>query len=108
LELSIVSENPVIPVWSIGLTPISPVIKVVPVVEIPDFANITKSPDVPRFTGAGPNARAEAAAIAGTVTFIATVLITTKIAAHITPNVAVIFIFHPFLIPLSPFSPFLL
>jgi hypothetical protein len=37
-----------------GLTPISPVIEVVPVVEIPVFARITKFPAVPRDTGAGP------------------------------------------------------
>jgi hypothetical protein len=35
----------------IGLTPISPVMWVVPVVEIPDFDRITKLPAVPRFTG---------------------------------------------------------
>jgi hypothetical protein len=38
---SFVSPNPVIAVLSIGLTPISPTIEVVPVVEIPDFARIT-------------------------------------------------------------------
>jgi hypothetical protein len=37
-----------------GLSPISPVIEVVPVVEIPVFARITKLPAVPRDTGAGP------------------------------------------------------
>jgi hypothetical protein len=36
---------------SIGLTPISPVMWVVPVVEIPDFDRITKLLAVPRFTG---------------------------------------------------------
>jgi hypothetical protein len=41
-ELSIVNPNPVIPVAVIGLTPISPVTWVVPVVEIPDFARIAK------------------------------------------------------------------
>src|SRR5450830_1991908 len=39
-----------------GLTPISPVIEEVLVVEIPDFARITKLPAVPRTTGAGPAA----------------------------------------------------
>jgi hypothetical protein len=34
-----------------GLTPISPVIAEVGIVEIPDFARITKLPAVPRFTG---------------------------------------------------------
>jgi hypothetical protein len=43
-------------VWSIGLTPISPPMEVVPVVEIPDFAKIVKLPAVPRSTGAGPAA----------------------------------------------------
>ncbi len=42
----------------IGLTPISPTIEVVPVVEIPDFARIAKLPDDPRFTAAGPAALA--------------------------------------------------
>ncbi|MFZ3077613.1 MAG: hypothetical protein WA139_04110 [Candidatus Aenigmatarchaeota archaeon] len=37
-------------VLSIGLTPISPIIEVVPVVETPDFERITKSPAVLRFT----------------------------------------------------------
>jgi hypothetical protein len=37
-----------------GLSPISPVIEVVPVVEIPVFARIAKSPAVPRDTGARP------------------------------------------------------
>ena len=44
--------NPVIAVLLIGLTPMSPTIEVVPVVEIPDFDRITKSSAVPRFTGA--------------------------------------------------------
>ena len=43
-------------VAAIGLTPISPTIEVVPVVEIPDFARITKLPAVPRSTGCGPAA----------------------------------------------------
>ena len=46
------SPNPVMAVLAIGLTPIFPVIFVVPVVEIPDFDNTTKVPAVPRFTGA--------------------------------------------------------
>jgi hypothetical protein len=41
-----------------GLTPISPVAWVVPVVETPVFARITKLPAVPRFTIAGPAALA--------------------------------------------------
>lgn len=36
----------------IGLTPIFPVMWVVPVVEIPDFDRITKLTADPRFTGA--------------------------------------------------------
>ena len=35
-----------------GLTPISPTIEVVPVVEIPDFARIAKLAADPRFTAA--------------------------------------------------------
>ena len=35
-----------------GLTPISPIIEVVPAVEIPDFDRIVKLPAVPRGTGA--------------------------------------------------------
>ena len=42
-------------VLSIGLTPIFPVIEVVPVAEIPDFDRITKLPAVPRFTAARPD-----------------------------------------------------
>jgi len=37
---------------AIGLTPIFPIIEVVPVVEIPAFDKITKLPAVPRFTAA--------------------------------------------------------
>jgi hypothetical protein len=37
-----------------GLNPRFPVTAVVPVVEIADFARITKLPAVPRFTGNGP------------------------------------------------------
>ncbi len=43
---------------AIGLTPISPVIKVVPVVEMPDLAKATKLPAEPKLTAAGPAARA--------------------------------------------------
>jgi hypothetical protein len=46
------SPNPVIYVAAAGLTPISPVIAVVPVPEIPVFARIVKLPDVPRSIGA--------------------------------------------------------
>lgn len=53
-ELSIVSENPVIAVCEIGLTPISPVKWEVGTVEIPDFDRITNLPAVPRLTGAWP------------------------------------------------------
>jgi hypothetical protein len=52
LEESLVNPNPVIAVLAIGLTPIFPTIEVVPVVEIPDFARITKLPADPRSTGA--------------------------------------------------------
>jgi hypothetical protein len=41
-----------------GLTPISPVTWVAPVVEIPDFARIAKLPVVPRTIGNGPAALA--------------------------------------------------
>lgn len=37
-------------VGAAGLTPMSPTIEVVPVVEIPVFANMVKLPAVPRFT----------------------------------------------------------
>src|SRR5450830_1571016 len=37
-----------------GLTPISPTIAVVPMVEMADFAKTTKFPAVPRLTAAGP------------------------------------------------------
>jgi hypothetical protein len=50
--------NPVIVLAGAGLTPISPVTEEVPVVEIPDFARITKLPAVPRTTAAGPAALA--------------------------------------------------
>ena len=56
LEESRINPNPVMAVLSIGLTPILPTIEVVPVVETPDFARITKLPAVPRFTAAGPAA----------------------------------------------------
>jgi hypothetical protein len=52
--------NPVMAVALIGLTPIFPVILVVPVVEIPDFDRITKLPAVPRFTGVNVAAVVEA------------------------------------------------
>ena len=42
------------PVLSIGLTPMSPTIEVVPVVEMPVFVRITKLPADPRFMGARP------------------------------------------------------
>jgi hypothetical protein len=57
-DLSIVNPNPVMVLAAAGLTPISPVTWVVPVVEIPDFARTTKLPAVPRFTAAGPAALA--------------------------------------------------
>ena len=53
-EESIINPNPVMYVAAAGLSPTSPVIEVVPVVEIPVFARITKLPAVPRDTGAGP------------------------------------------------------
>jgi hypothetical protein len=53
-EASMINPNPVIAVAAIGLTPILPVMAVVPVVEIPDFARITKSAAALRFTAAGP------------------------------------------------------
>jgi hypothetical protein len=39
-----------------GLSPRSPVMEVAPVVEIPVFARMTKLPDPPRLTIAGPAA----------------------------------------------------
>jgi hypothetical protein len=53
---SVNAKFPVIYVAWAGLTPISPTIAVVPVLEIPVFARITKLPAVPRFTAAGPAA----------------------------------------------------
>jgi hypothetical protein len=47
-----INPNPVMKVAAAGLIPISPTIEVVPVVEIPDFARIAKSPTDPRSTGA--------------------------------------------------------
>ena len=47
---SAISPNPVIDVEVDGLTPRSPIIEVVPVVEIPDFANMTKFSAVPKST----------------------------------------------------------
>jgi hypothetical protein len=46
--------NPVMDVAAIGLTPIFPVIFVVPVVVIPDFVRIAKLPADPRFTAEAP------------------------------------------------------
>jgi hypothetical protein len=57
-DLSIVNPNPVMALAAAGLTPISPVTWVDPVVEIPVFARITKLPAVPRSTTAGPAALA--------------------------------------------------
>jgi hypothetical protein len=48
-----ISPNPVMAVAAIGLAPISPVIAVVPVDEIPVFVRIAKLPAEPRFTGRG-------------------------------------------------------
>jgi hypothetical protein len=56
LDESIINPNPVIAAAATGLTPISPVIAVDPVVDIPDFARITKLPADPRLTVAGPAA----------------------------------------------------
>jgi hypothetical protein len=53
-ETSMVSENPVMPPRAIGLTPILPVTADWGTVEMPDFARITKAPEAPRPTGAGP------------------------------------------------------
>ena len=47
-----VRPKPVIPLAAIGLTPILPLTRVVPVVEIPDFARITKLTALPRFMDA--------------------------------------------------------
>jgi hypothetical protein len=51
-----VNAKPVMAVAAIGLTPISPVIEVAPVVEIPAFDRITKLPADPRLTASGPAA----------------------------------------------------
>jgi hypothetical protein len=48
---SIINPNPVMAVEPIGLTPMSPLMAVVPVVEIPDLAKAAKFPANPRFTG---------------------------------------------------------
>jgi hypothetical protein len=48
-----VKANPVIALAAIGLTPISPMILVDPVVEIPVLERITKLPADPRFTASG-------------------------------------------------------
>ena len=47
-DVSIINPKPVMYVAAAGLTPIFPVIEVVPVVEIPVFAKIAKFPAVPR------------------------------------------------------------
>src|SRR5450759_3148553 len=52
---SITNPNPVMKLAAAGLTPISPVIAVVPVVETDVFARITKSPAVLRFTPRPPD-----------------------------------------------------
>jgi hypothetical protein len=52
------NEKPWINDWAAGLTPISPVIAVAPVVVIAVSANIAKLPAVPRLTGNGPAANA--------------------------------------------------
>jgi hypothetical protein len=49
-ELNI-NDKPVMYVLLAGLTPMLPTIEVVPVLDIPVFARIVKSPAVPRFTG---------------------------------------------------------
>jgi hypothetical protein len=49
-----INEKPVMAVAVAGLTPILPVMEVTPVVEIPVFDRMLKSPDVPRFTIPGP------------------------------------------------------
>jgi hypothetical protein len=53
-----------------GLTPISPTMEVVPVAEIPDFANTIKSPAVPRFTGGGDCDKTVAGIISKTIKII--------------------------------------
>jgi hypothetical protein len=49
-----INPNPVMAVAAAGLTPISPSTVVIPVVEIPDFVNVVKSPAERRFIGPGP------------------------------------------------------
>src|ERR1039458_6911177 len=49
---SMVSEKPVMPPRAIGLTPMLPVTTDWGTVEIPDFARITKLPEVPKSTDA--------------------------------------------------------
>jgi hypothetical protein len=56
------------PVLEMGLTPMSPRMDVVPVVEIPDLARIVKLPALPRFTGVcAAGAVAELGAVIGRV-----------------------------------------
>jgi hypothetical protein len=84
-------------VWSIGLTPMSPVIRVVPVVDIPDFANIAKSPALPRFTGSGPSIAAGDAVAVVTLASMVTEAKTMRIAAQITADFVTFFMDYPFL-----------
>jgi hypothetical protein len=72
-----------------GLIPISPVIAVAPVVEIPVFAIIAKSAAVPRGTGVGPAAMA-----AGAIK--ATVNIAPREIVH-RPDIPGIYVAHVFM-----------
>ncbi|MOA50552.1 hypothetical protein D3C78_1735810 [compost metagenome] len=49
-----INPKPVIAVAAAGLTPMLPVTEVTPVVDIPDFVNMEKSPAPPRFIAPGP------------------------------------------------------
>jgi hypothetical protein len=53
-----INPKPVSALAEMGLTPMFPVIAVEPVVEMPDFARMTKFPADPRFTSEGPAADA--------------------------------------------------
>ena len=64
-------------VAAIGLTPMSPVMVVAPVVEMPDFAKIAKLPAEPRLTVDGPAASSGAGLKKPTINASANALIKT-------------------------------
>ena len=60
---SAIRPKPVMELAATGLTPMSPTMDVVPVVEIPVLANTTKLAALPKFTAKGPWADATGAAV---------------------------------------------